>query len=129
MAQAVFNFPYHLYETVYPTEGNNLTLGNSWNYNSKPTSPPQRQFELSFELLKYFQGVNGVDKLTQPEINLGALEDFYQAHKLHTAFIYPHPVYGNVSVKFSKPLVIPKGIKGGMGAVAGVSVHLIEVPA
>lgn len=129
MAEARFNFPFHTFETTYPQEGNNLTLGGSWNYNSKPTSPPQRQFELGFKILKYFKGANGLDKLTEPLINLGALEDFYLAHKMHTTFIYPHPVYGDVRVKFAKPLVIPRGIEGGMGAVSGIAVYLIEVPA
>lgn len=128
MALSRFNFPYHKVQSTYPTEGNNLTLGNSWSYNSKPTSPPQRTFELSFKIMKYFVSNGVLDNISEAPINLGALEAFYQAHKMHTTFTYPHPVYGDIAVKFLKPLVIPEGIEGGQGAVAGVSVQLIEIP-
>lgn len=129
MADATFDFPFHKVQTTYPQEGQNLKLGNSWDYNSKPSSPTQRTFELSFKVLKYFASNGILDLNTEAKINLGALEAFYQAHKQHTKFTYPHPVYGNVSVKFSKPLVIPEGVEGGGGAVAGVGVVLIEIPA
>lgn len=55
------------------------------------------------------------------------LEAFYNAHKLHRSFLYPHPVYGNLEVKFMSPLKIPEGIKGGNGALNDFEIDLIEI--
>lgn len=61
-------------------------------------------------------------------VNLKALEDFYNEHKMHKSFLYPHPVYGNVECKFFSPLKIPEGLPGGNGAVKDFTIELIEVP-
>lgn len=68
-----------------------------------------------------------VNTTKNPVINLGTLEQFYNAHKTHKTFIYPHPVYGNVECKFYTPLRIPEGIVGGGGAVKDFQIELIEV--
>ena len=111
-----FDFPYHRVSTQYPTEGTNLKLGGSWDYNSKPSSPAQRVFTLDFKILKYFVSGGVLDTTTEAKINLGALELFYRAHLLHTEFFYPHPVYGVLRVKFQKPLEVPMGLEGGGGS-------------
>lgn len=64
----------------------------------------------------------------QPEINAGKLEAFYNFHKLHKKFIYPHPVYGDMAVKFNRPLVIPKCNHRGGGSIEPFELEFIEVP-
>lgn len=123
-----FNFPYHKVSTRHPQQGTNLKLGGSWSYNSKPSSPPQRVFTLEFKILKYYGAAGALDLVTDSEINLGALEAFYNAHLQHTEFFYPHPIYGALRVKFQKPLEIPTGIEGGGGAIAGIGLLFIEQP-
>ena len=77
----------------------------------------------------YFVGADGkVTDQVKPEVNAYALDLFYQRHRLHKTFTYPHPVYGDVLVKFSKPLEIPEGRPGGGGWLAPFSVELMEQP-
>jgi hypothetical protein len=63
-----------------------------------------------------------------PELNAGALEDFYLNNKLYKKFIYPHPIYGNTEVRFNKPLILPKGVHGGGGTIESFELEFIEVP-
>lgn len=64
----------------------------------------------------------------QPEINAGRLDAFYNFHKLHKKFIFPHPIYGDIAVKFSKPLVLPKGNTNGSGSIEAFELEFIEIP-
>lgn len=125
---ARFNFPYHRVSTKYPNSGTQIQLGRSYVYTAPPEAPDQRRFVLKFRALKYFL-VNGVvDQVTNAEINLGALELFYNLHKMHATFTYPHPVYGDLACRFARPLEIPDGTEGGSGVVENIEVELIEVP-
>ena len=63
-----------------------------------------------------------------PELNAGALEDFYLNNKLYKKFTYPHPIYGSLEVRFNKPLVLPKGVHGGNGTLEAFELEFIEVP-
>ena len=65
---------------------------------------------------------------SNPEINLGLLEDFYLRHKMWKKFIYPHPIYGDLAVRFSRPLILPKGYTDGNGTVEPFELEFIEVP-
>ena len=123
-----FNFPFHRVAVQHPVEGTNLKLGGSWDYNSKPSSPAQRKFNLEFRALKYYGEAGNLDLVTDPEINFGKLEKFYTDHKQHTEFTYPHPIYGELMVKFFKPLEIPMGTVGGGGVVENITVSLVEQP-
>lgn len=125
---ATFNFPYHKQSTKYPESGKRMQMGNSYMSAAEPSGPDQRVFMLDFATMKYFLVAGVISPTFKPEINLAALEAFYKEHRLWKTFIYPHPVYGNVNVKFNKPLEIPKGISDGDGAVEAFSVELIEQP-
>ena len=126
---AIFNFPYHQFETEYPEDGFRTQLGGGYSYAAAPTSPPQRKITLSFELMKYFVDEdNLINSYQSPEINMAVLEDFFKFHRLHEPFVYPHPVYGNIVCKFDEALKIPKGIKGGDGALQAFTIKLIEQP-
>lgn len=142
-----FNFPYHKFRTEYPESGNRVQLGGNYIFTAPPNGPDLRRFTLSFETMKYYvvgrdeagirldfannryisKTLGEIDVFKNREINMGALEAFYNAHKLHRSFLYPHPIYGNLEVKFMRPLKIPNGITGGDGALESFEVDLIEI--
>lgn len=130
-----FYFPYHTFSAKYPESSVRVQFGNNWTFTAKPDAPDVRQITLKFQAMKYYpptidgNGVATQDITTNPEINLAALEKFYQDHRLHKKFIYPHPVYGDMVVKFQRPLEIPEGVQGGDGVVEGIEVELMEQPA
>lgn len=124
-----FDFPYHRVSTTNPESGTRVQLGQSYVFAAPPTSPDQRIFNLSFETMKYFTDeFGGLDENIAPQLNMLTLTRFYQEHKLHKSFLYPHPVHGTVVVKFSKPLVEPMGRPGGTGATESFEIELIEMP-
>ncbi len=129
MALEVFNFPYHLFETINPDTGYRGQFGGSYVFAAEADSPDQRQFKLTFEAMKFYTDQAGViDDATDPLTNMMILINFYKTHKLHASFTYDHPVYGVVEVKFNKPLPEPNGIKGGDGVVGSFVVELVEIP-
>ncbi|KGM36127.1 hypothetical protein [Inquilinus limosus] len=125
-----FNFPRHKFRTQYPESSFRVQFGNSYTFVSKPSAPDQRLFILTFQLVKYY--VNGAGQadasIVGEATNAAALDGFYARHRLYEKFIYPHPVYGNVVVRFQKPLEIPDGIEGGDGAIENLEVQLLEHP-
>lgn len=124
-----FTWIYHRYSTTYPDSGKRVQLGNSYQFSAEPDGPDQRGFTLYFDTMRYFVTSGGaVDKTTFPAINFALLEDFYKANRLWRTFTYVHPVYGQLNVKFNKPLEVPKGIPDGGGALEPFSIDLIEVP-
>ena len=123
-----FNFPYHTFRTEYPESGNRVQLGGNYIFSAPPNGPDLRRITLKFETMKYYLDVNGaITNAPHPEINMAVLEAFYNAHKMHKSFIYPHPVYGDMEVKFMTPLKIPEGIKGGNGALQDFEIELVEI--
>lgn len=126
---ATFTWAMHTVSTEYPESGYKFQFGNSYEYAEGPTSPDQRVFTLSFTMLKYFVNAQGaVDATIQPTFNMLALEQFYSEHRLWKSFVYPHPVHGNVNVRFRKPLKVPAGLVDGDGATGAFSLELIELP-
>lgn len=126
-----FNFPYHRVSTDYPESSTRIQFGKGWEFASAPDAPDQRIFKLSFRGFKYYvnPSTGEIDTTTNANVNnLAALEAFYQAHRQHGKFIYPHPVYGNVVVRFRTPLRIPEGRPGGNGVVEDFTIELIEQP-
>jgi hypothetical protein len=125
----VFNFPNHMVEEKYPDPGTSLQLGNSYRFSTPPTAPDQRIFVLSWETMwRGLTSTGAVDYTSNVKNNLGALMQFYETYRLHKTFQYPHPWLGTLNVRFSKPLEMPKGIKGGDGWSEGFSVEFVEMP-
>ena len=130
-----FIWNYHTQGTKYQ-EGVTIRLGNSYQYAPEPPSVDQRIFQLRFATMFYYTRwvtVSGVltevlDDTRTPELNMLLLEQFYQRHRMWKSFIYPHPVYGNLEVKFNKALNVPPGIIGGDGALQGFDLELLEQP-
>lgn len=124
-----FDFPYHSQSTENPESGFRGSMGNSYIFTAEPTDPDQRKFTLNFATMKYFTDENGVlDDSIQPQLNMLALINFYQRNKLYKSFHYVHPVYGELEVKFNKPLTEPDVTPGGFGTVKAFTVELIEIP-
>lgn len=124
-----FDFPYHTVETENPESGFRGQFGGSYVFSAPPSDPDQRTFTLHFPTMKFFEdGVGGLTTTVYPQYNMYKLIQFYQTHKLHTSFLYNHPVHGTLVCKFRDPLKEPEGIPGGSGAVKEFTVRLIEIP-
>lgn len=127
MAMQTFNFPYHKFSTKYPESGNRVQLGNSYVFAAPPSGPDLRVFTLKFPVMFYYlNGAGEIDATQNPLLNMKVLENFYNEHKLYKNFIYPHPVYGNCTVKFNRPLEIPEGVHEGGGALNDFQIELME---
>lgn len=123
-----FSFPFHVPTHIYP-KGDNFRFGRGYEFSAAPQLPVQRRFRLSFNVMKWeFNGSGVADATISPDTNIYALIQFYERHYSHKAFIYPHPVFGNITVKFAAdaPFEVPKGILGGTGAVEPFELTLVE---
>lgn len=123
------DFMLHKVKTDYQTSGTSITFGGGYSFDSDESYPILKKFTLSFNGYRYYLLPNGlVDHEKNKNVNnMAALEDFYNEHRMYKAFIYNHPVYGPVTVKFAEPLVIPEGITGGHGVLDKFNVVLREV--
>lgn len=129
MALEVFDFPFHKASVAYPERSAQVKLGGNYLFSTKPSGPVMRTFTLEFNVLYWIKNQFGVfDSNIEPQLNLLRLDDFYVRHELHKDFIYQHEIYGNLVVKFVKPLVIPTAKEGSDGAVFGLSLLVIEQP-
>lgn len=125
---AIFDFPYHTFQTQNPESSTSLQLGSGYVFAAPPSDPDQRIITLHFQGMKYFTDEFGiVTDLPKPEINFYRLIKFYQEHKMWKTFQYNHPVHGLMSVRFYKPLIEPEVIKGGFGVVKDFEIQLVEV--
>jgi len=111
-----FDFPYHRVQDTYPTSSTVVQFGGGYQFATKPRGPDQIIFKLHYKAMWFYErGPGAVDRMINPKINMQRLIDFYEAHRLYEPFLYPHPTRGLVTVRFSKPLDVPKGIEGGNG--------------
>lgn len=123
-----FNFPYHVPTHSYP-KGDSFKFGRGYEFSAQPQLPVQKRFTLRFNVMKWEFDNSGVaDASINPTTNILALIQFYEAHYSYKTFIYPHPVLGNINVKFAAdaPWEVPKGIVGGTGAVESFEMVLVE---
>lgn len=124
-----FDFPFHTFSTKYPDPSNRVQLGRSYMYTPRPDGPDARLFTLNFKTMCFYENADGtIDKTTNPQMNAGVLEDFYNAHQLWSPFTYNHPTLGPITVKFNKPLELPAGMEGGNGWLSGFTIELLEQP-
>ena len=122
-----WDFPYFGFRTKYPVEGGQYNLGGGYTVTTAPDAPAQRTFTLSLRGMQYYlDGSGDIDATVNTDTNMSRLENFYIAHKLHASFTFPHPVYGDLTVKFSRPLDIPEGIDGGNGILPSFELELKE---
>lgn len=126
---AVFNFPYHTFETEYPETGQKISFGGGYEFAVAPRAPDQVVYKLNFAGMFYFLNTTGTALSTtkSPLINMMVMENFYKSHRLHVMFDYEHPVHGLAKVRFRKPLAV-KQKPGGLGAVEPFTVELLTQP-
>lgn len=128
-SQRIFSFPYHTVETEYAELSVSGTTGRSYKVTGPARAPSLRSFTLNFPTMLILTDLNGqLSPLISPEINLLALERFYQDHRMAKPFVYDHPLFGWVRCRFGEPLKIPQGIAGGGGSVESFSTKLVEEP-
>lgn len=120
----IFDFPNHTLEVKYPESSIAVAFGGGYEFTSKPKAPDQIEYTLNYEAMFFFETVKGyADEVKMPQINIRALELFYQKHRLYGKFIYPHPTEGDLVVRFAKPLEY-KIAKDGKGRVEPFSIVL-----
>ena len=126
-----FIWDFHNFGTTYVEPFVHASIGPEGTQNFVPYSSvkPVRNISLDFPLLLLQEEDHAV--LTglayRPELDFNKLKDFYMEHKSYKPFIYEHPIYGDMTVRFSKPIAMPKKIKGGVGVVQNFTVELQEV--
>ena len=122
-----FNFPYHTVETQYPETGVRVQFGGGYTFAAEPPAPDQKMFVLHFPAMRYFFVSGVIDANVNPMLNIKNLSNFYEAHRLHVSFLYTHEAYGEMEVKFNKPLKIPQGVPGGFAVVKDFDIELLEI--
>ena len=119
----------HNFSTKYIEPYTYIQMNDNQGMTLKTENRPYRSFELSFPLLHLKDsttaGKSWLD--SHPELDFGALRSFYLAKGLHRKFIYPHPVYGDMVVRFAKALSMPKKNIEGTGTVQPFTLALVEV--
>jgi hypothetical protein len=123
-----FDFPFFGSPTVeYPDDQKRLKLGRGYTFVTKPLDPIERIFKLNMTGMQWHVDQSGnVDATVDPQTNARALEIFYETHRLHGEFWFPRPGYGNVRVRFSKPLQMPQP-EGNKGVIPAFEIELMEV--
>ena len=131
-----FDFPMHVLEVEYPESSVKMKYGRGYEFASRPRGPDQITYILHFEAMWFFTERDGfpalgattiLDLNRNPQLNMALLEKFYQEHRLFEPFYYPHPVLGNVVVRFNEPLKY-KIKENGRGQVEPFSVRLLTQP-
>lgn len=124
-----FNFsPFrNVPETIPPEPMSGLTM-NGWQFSSKPNIPYQKRFRIKLYGLRWYTvvGTELYDETTNPNFNARLLELFYQRHQTWNPFIFPHQHIGNLTCRFTAPLMLPAAPQGANGWLEGVEINLIH---
>lgn len=122
---ATFDFPFHTLAEEFPDSGYGLKFGKSYEFRAAPDAPDQITYTLSMTGMRYYTNENGTfNRTINPQTNILTLWDFYVTHKMHLPFVYPHPVDGNLNVRFKAPLKRPTAIRGGKGIIPDFEIQL-----
>jgi len=124
-----FNFNYHTITHNYP-KGDSFKFGKGYEFSAAPQLPIQRKFRLYFGSISWFKKDGVWDPTVEPTNNALALIQFYERHYTYKKFIYPHELYGNLTVKFAtdSPFEVPKSLKGGSGVTEEFDLTFVEQP-
>lgn len=126
-----FDFPYHGNPAKTPQDGSpSIELRGGFRFSAKPVDPIIRVFDLEFPVMGYFTLPNGdpdTEGTINPQWNVAALERFYERHGTWKSFIYPHPFWGNITVRFDRPFTTPK-VTGNRGMVNNIQISFREHP-
>lgn len=115
----------HTFGTKYnePFTHASVKSNSSQTYLFAESIRPVRSLELDFQTLVYA----GAEAINCPDaLNYAKLQAFYLEHGLYKPFIYPHPVYGDMKVRFARPIVLPKKNPNSK-TIQSLSITLMEV--
>lgn len=116
-------------ETEYTEFASSTNLGSSYQFSLKVEAPSLRAFNVVVPVLRYYQNHDGsLDITYNKDTNMAWVDWMYNIHKLDRYFLFNHPVYGTLKVRFKEPLKVPKGLKGGQACVESLELRLIEIP-
>lgn len=128
IVRTTFPFPYYSYTTRFNENVEQVKFGNGYTFASQPSGPPQRSFKLRMSGMSWHRlESGGIDVYRNRATNVGRLEEFYREVECWKPFIWQHPIYGNMLVRFLRPLDIPYQIPGGGGVVEPFEIEFIEV--
>lgn len=119
-----FPMEYFNFDTKYvePFQHTSLSV-MSQTFIPKVEVRPQRLFDLQFKGLKITdESCVNLNK----NLDFNVLYDFYLKHGTYKNFIFEHPVYGDLIVRFGKTISVPKKIKNGLGALESFNILLVE---
>lgn len=120
-----FQWDLFSFDTEYNEPFGHASLGQTSSQGFVPDQAvrPIRVFNLDFSGMKIYEENPGNYPLNT---NFNYLYDFYLRHGTHKRFIFEHPVYGDLIVRFGKPLSVPKKISNGLGSLQTFQILLIE---
>lgn len=119
----------HNFATKYQEPFSRVQSGNNQGFVVKSEVKPVRYLTLRFPILSIKEPEDTIKSGLNftPHLDFNALKAFYLRHQSHSNFIYEHPVYGDMVVRFAKPLSMPKKNESSTGTVQGFTLELIEV--
>lgn len=118
-----FKWDLYKFDSQYVEPFSHVALGGlSQSYVPRVEHRPQRHINLTFVGMKDFPENRATDNPT----NFRTLYNFYLRHGTYKSFIFEHPVYGDLIVRFGKTLVVPTRVKDGLGTVDSFNILLIE---
>lgn len=131
MADQEFEFDFcpntRVAEKIAPKEDEVKDM-NGWVYHPKPYLPFRASYKVTLEGLRwYLDTISGnLDSTRDLEHNAGRLEAFYLAHRLYKPFIFKHEYLGNLRVRFSEPVSVPKALPNSGGLIPAFEVNFIH---
>lgn len=104
-----------------------MSLGG-WQFSSRPTTPYQRKFKLTLHGLRWYldEDTGRYDFETNPQFNARALERFYETHETWAPFTLKHQHFGDLTVRFANPVIVPAGEVNSGGFIKPVEVTFIH---
>jgi hypothetical protein len=115
-------------ETMYSEEEVNIVRFNGWEFTGKPNQPLQRKFKVTLVGLRWYLNTAGtaLDVTTDPTLNAGRLEQFFQTNRLWDNFTYAHEYLGNMTCRFATPVLVPKALPDSAGRIGSLEVTLVH---
>lgn len=125
-----FDFPNHQVAEDNPMPGTSVQLGQSYEFNTGPTSPLQRMFTLTMMGMRVYTNPDGsIDKITNTKKdNIMVFYKFWQDNLCHVWWNYNHPLHGPMLARFKTPLKLPTPITGGTGVYPDFQIQIVEQP-
>lgn len=127
MELETFNFPNHTFRIRFPEDQASVKFGRGYTFTAAPRGPSERVFTLNMMgLTAYLDENDLLEPDINPQRNFKTFYDFWNRHRTHKAFLYKLDGFGDVKVRFNKPVDFPTAIEGGSGVFPAFEIELIE---